>query len=78
MLASGDQQGENERQRKKKRTGTQETTANKCTKKRAARANLLLLFFAVLVADAVEHYAVIFFGRVNYKQINESFTFSPG
>ena len=42
MLASSGQQGENERQRKKKRTGTQETTVNKCTKKCAVRAKLLL------------------------------------
>ena len=82
MLASSGQQGENERQRKKKRTGTQETTVNKCTKKCAVRAKLLFvclfLFFAVLVADAVEHYTVIFFVCVNYKYINGSFAFSPG
>ena len=44
--ASSGQQGENERLRKKKmRTGTQATTVNKCTKKCAARAKLVLLFF---------------------------------
>ena len=43
------------------RTEKRGTTVNKCTKRCAARAKLVLLFFFVLVADAVEHYAVIFF-----------------